>query len=257
MTHSINKPEFWVYFKDRSDYMVSNLGNIKSYHKQWKKWIIKKPRLDSKGYYTIGISPPGSKKTNSVRVHRLVAQAFIPNPNNLPYVNHKDNDPKNNDASNLEWCTPKYNMRYSFDVNNRVSGHAKPVALYINDKFFSLYSSVEHCSKMFSTSKDFFEVSKGRMSCFDDYFKIELVSEIDEKFPLNKKIFKIPLRNKIRKPVSYKGEVFNSSIDFAETIGVTPSQARWICFGKKEYEGIPVKTISMKDFILKANLIDW
>ena len=47
------------------------------------------------------------------RVHRLVAQCFIPNPNNLPQVNHKDENKKNNSVKNLEWCTALYNVQYS------------------------------------------------------------------------------------------------------------------------------------------------
>ena len=45
-------------------------------------------------------------------VHRLVAEAFIPNPEGLPHINHKDENPKNNRASNLEWCTQQYNCNY-------------------------------------------------------------------------------------------------------------------------------------------------
>ena len=49
----------------------------------------------------------------SVKIHRLVAKEFIPNPLNLPQVNHKDENPKNNRVSNLEWCTAKYNLTYN------------------------------------------------------------------------------------------------------------------------------------------------
>ena len=47
-----------------------------------------------------------------IYIHRLVAEAFIPNPSNLPVVNHKDENPKNNAVDNLEWCTTKYNLNY-------------------------------------------------------------------------------------------------------------------------------------------------
>ena len=51
-------------------------------------------------------------KMKSYRVHRLVAEAFIPNPDNLPFVNHKDENPSNNRVENLEWCTEQYNATY-------------------------------------------------------------------------------------------------------------------------------------------------
>lgn len=53
----------------------------------------------------------------NVKIHRIVATAFIPNPNNLPQVNHKDENKKNNHLENLEWCTPKYNMEYGTRMN--------------------------------------------------------------------------------------------------------------------------------------------
>ena len=54
------------------------------------------------------INGVGHKKT----IHRLVAEAFIPNPNNYPCINHKDENKENNNANNLEWCTYKYNSNY-------------------------------------------------------------------------------------------------------------------------------------------------
>lgn len=53
----------------------------------------------------------------NVKIHRIVAMAFIPNPNNLPQVNHKDENKKNNRLENLEWCTPRYNMEYGTRMN--------------------------------------------------------------------------------------------------------------------------------------------
>lgn len=66
---------------------------------------------NGKGYLMVKLTK--QHKTRGFSVHRLVAEAFIPNPNNYPQVNHKDEDKGNNRAENLEWCDAKYNNRYS------------------------------------------------------------------------------------------------------------------------------------------------
>ena len=69
-----------------------------------------KQTMHDKGYKTVSLTKDG--KTKTLFVHRLVADAFIENPNNLPMVNHKDEDKTNNFAENLEWCTNEYNLSY-------------------------------------------------------------------------------------------------------------------------------------------------
>lgn len=111
-------------------YQVSNLGRIKSLsrittsHKrsvyQTKEMIMKYKK--SRDYNSIGLSKYGN--TKYYRVARLVASAFIPNPDNLPQVNHKDCNKRNDYASNLEWCDAKYNCNYA-DHNKKLSIAAK------------------------------------------------------------------------------------------------------------------------------------
>ena len=86
-------------------YQVSNLGRVKN-----NKGLIRKPRLYKDGYFDITLSKNNKKRTK--RINRLVSLAFIPNPNNYPMVNHKDENKLNNRLSNLEWCTNKYNINY-------------------------------------------------------------------------------------------------------------------------------------------------
>ena len=107
--------EIW---KDINDYeglyQISSFGQVKSLARSCKgrhikEEIIKKPSK-AKGYLRVGLSKNGTIKYYSV--HRLVAEAFIENKNNLPQVHHKDSVRTNNKVENLEWCTCKENNRY-------------------------------------------------------------------------------------------------------------------------------------------------
>lgn len=109
-------------------YQVSSLGRIRSLPrgKQWpyRKTHnnIRKPKLTKRGYYSINLCK--RNKTKWHLVHRLVALAFIPNPDNLPHINHKDENPANNSAENLEWCTPKYNANYGTGTKRQSAARA-------------------------------------------------------------------------------------------------------------------------------------
>ena len=90
-------------------YQVSNLGRMR---------ILKNMILQTTptGYISINLYKNGKGKRTSV--HRLVAKAFIPNPENKPYINHKDTNRSNNCINNLEWCTPKENTQHSIKYGN-------------------------------------------------------------------------------------------------------------------------------------------
>lgn len=91
-------------------YEISNFGRIKSYA-QKKNGKITEEYTDKKGYKTIFLyDKPQHGKWH--KIHRLVASAFIDNPDNLPQVNHKDENKENNRVDNLEWCTNDYNNHY-------------------------------------------------------------------------------------------------------------------------------------------------
>ena len=92
-------------------YQVSNFGQVKSlnYRRSGKERILKQG-LEYQGYYRVCLRK--NNKNNWFLVHRLVATAFIPNHDNLPCVNHKDENKDNNHVDNLEWCTYQYNNNY-------------------------------------------------------------------------------------------------------------------------------------------------
>lgn len=109
--------EVWKDIKGyEGEYKVSNYGRVKSL-KNHKEKILKQWK-NNKGYLNIALYK--NKKSKMYRVHRLVALAFIPNPENLPEVNHKDEIKENNHVDNLEWCDRKYNMNYG-TVRERLS----------------------------------------------------------------------------------------------------------------------------------------
>ena len=107
--------EIWKDIKDYSNYQVSNYGNVKNV----KTNKILKPFSPVEGYLKVSLSKNG--KSKQFFIHRLVAITFIPNPKNLPEVNHiKEFEKSNNRVENLEWCDHSYNQNYG-TRNERVS----------------------------------------------------------------------------------------------------------------------------------------
>lgn len=92
-------------------YQISSMGRVKSFAQDRKHGKIKLGNLNHKGYLTI-LLYDSSGRPKWYPVHRLVATTFIPNPDNLPQVNHKDENKRNNCVENLEWCTNDYNIHY-------------------------------------------------------------------------------------------------------------------------------------------------
>lgn len=95
--------------KGFEDYTVTADGEI--YSTKYKQKRMLKPRKNIRGYLYVNLCKDGKYK--SLKVHHLVAKAFIPNPKNLPHVNHIDGNKLNNKKENLEWCTPSENMKHA------------------------------------------------------------------------------------------------------------------------------------------------
>lgn len=104
-------------------YAASASGKIWSY----KNKIFLKDRDEKCGYRRISLRPNGSDQLQTFMIHRLVAMAWIPNPDNLPQINHKDEDKTNNHYTNLEWCDLKYNMNYGTRTERASQKRYKPV----------------------------------------------------------------------------------------------------------------------------------
>lgn len=115
--------EIWKPIEENPVYLVSNYGRVRTIdHPVWCKvnnsYSIRKGRFctptnnNSKRYWRVGVQINNRQK--HLAIHRLVAKAFIPNPDNLPQINHIDGDKNNNKASNLEWCDNGYNQAHAW-----------------------------------------------------------------------------------------------------------------------------------------------
>lgn len=126
-------------------YKVSNRGSVTSAPRKGTKGGLLKPTKDKDGYLCVGLNKRNKGKT--VKVHRLVAAAFIPNPDDLPEVNHKDEDKSNNNVENLEWCYHDYNSQYG--TRGERIGKALSNAIYSVDEF----GNIEHFSSLIEAQR--------------------------------------------------------------------------------------------------------
>lgn len=104
-------------------YQVSNYGRVKSL--RFGKEKILKARDEGHGYFQVGLFKDGKQVFK--RVHRLVAEAFLPNPNNYKEINHKDEDKSSNIVENLEWCDRKYNVNYGTCISRKAEKRSKAI----------------------------------------------------------------------------------------------------------------------------------
>lgn len=139
-------------------YQVSSLGNVMSLNYQNHGYAkLLTPKCNNTGRLWVELC--NNNKKNAFLIHRLVALAFIENPNNYPQINHIDENPKNNNVENLEWCTQEYNIKYYLDrhkqerkVKNYSSKYKKRIDLKIyqyslNGKLIKIWNNSREVCK--------------------------------------------------------------------------------------------------------------
>lgn len=132
-------------------HLVKQSGNKGATFSRYYNGKVITQREGIGGYIFVCLSNGASKKT--MRVHKLVAEAFIPNPNNYPQINHKDENKSNNRVDNLEWCSPSYNCNYGTRIDRIRVKTGKPVRQYdINGNFIQEFPSVSEASRTLGIS---------------------------------------------------------------------------------------------------------
>lgn len=146
--------EIWKDIKGyEGKYQISSHGNVKSlnYNRTGKEHLLIQS-IDKHSYHSIHLCLYGKYKC--FFIHRLVSEAFIPNPDNLPCVNHKDENKHNNHVDNLEWCTHKYNNEYgtrlkrvSESLLNNPYTSNKVYQYTLDGKFVKEWKSTRECAR--------------------------------------------------------------------------------------------------------------
>lgn len=108
-----------------------------------------------------------NKSCKSYYIHRLVAETFISNPDNLPFVNHKDENKQNNCVDNLEWCTQKYNINYGTSLKKRIDLMGKPVICMETGKRYK--SALEAGKQLGINYKHICDCCRGRRKTTGSY----------------------------------------------------------------------------------------
>ena len=121
-------------------YQVSNTGRVRNKKRELKLIVRKRD-----GYVDVQLSK--NNKFSTVKVHRLVANAFIPNPNGYNEINHKDENPANNRAENLEWCNRRYNLSYGTRAERISKSNSKPVEQLSDGVVIRVWTSMRDAAK--------------------------------------------------------------------------------------------------------------
>lgn len=158
--------EVWRIMEDYPEYEVSNKGRVRSIDRVFYDSLGRKCRKTGQlikienqvgkkdGYSQLMVSIWSKKKMHRLIVARLVAKAFIPNPNNLPQVNHIDGDSTNNTVENLEWCTAAYNGSYGDIQKRRAKSRSRSILVYdVYGEFIARCNSAVEASVKFNVSR--------------------------------------------------------------------------------------------------------
>lgn len=176
MTQTIEEEVVWKIYPDYPFLQANQFGEIRTKdrivtrsdgRKQFVKGRILKQQLNPRGYMYVHFSVNG--KGVNLRVHRIVATCFIPNPNNYPEVNHIDCDRTNNAVSNLEWCSSEYNAIHREKYGIALNHHVVAINLETLDVYW--FESQSYAARQLGVIRQsIYKVANGKMNKTGGYW---------------------------------------------------------------------------------------
>lgn len=205
--------EIWKDIEGYPDYQVSNKGQVRS-NRITDDWVNLKTTVDTTTGYNVVNLYTGDGNHKKVAVHRLVAKAFIPNPENKRTVNHKDTNKTNNNIWNLEWATDSENMKHAFDnglcENTRIAAKEQVKKLQLIQKTERQRESAkENIIKINKRPKSERQLETSRNNIMSPICRQRAIESHYDKHP--------PIR------LIETGEIFRSQKELAEILGVSDS----------------------------------
>jgi hypothetical protein len=234
-------------------YEVSNLGRVRSLDR-----VVKRPRGSmhlhkgrvlqvqySKGGYVCVYLRNGTDGPKTKSVHRLVAQAFIPNPKNKPQVNHKNRVKNDNKESNLEWCTREENMRHALETGFRVSIEVTESTYLNSESVLAICELLDTTNLAHAEIASKFNVNPDTVSSINTGHNWNWLTNRLENVELRKNS-RGENHPRSRAVVNCRGEKFLTSIEAATRYGLRKGNLSTACSGGKKscgkYEdGTPIK----------------
>ena len=214
----------FIYEGQETDYSVSTEGEVR---KDTTNYILS--QSSQQDYKFVGLIINGKQKR--MRVHRMVALAFIDNPDNKPYVNHINGNRSDNNVENLEWVTPSENTQHAVDTGLFKSGRARAVVQYnLNGEQMATFESASEAARQTGGSQ-----SKITMCCrrqrdsandyqWRYYDDIQDVQKIEKKFITGKKVAQCDEEGNILK-------IYPSFKEAARAVNGTSSAISRVCSG--------------------------
>lgn len=233
---------------------VTRDGRLRAWNNSWSRYVEKMPRHDKDGYLTISTRHSDGRSTTA-RVHRLVAEAYIKNPENKPVVNHLNGIKDDNRVENLEWSTVSENTQHAYDKLGVISDISQKTLLLIDGTPYSTYDSIAIMSRLIGINRNAIEEFS---KITEEYFSFILIDR-DESYNCyhNKEVWKNGfILNTVGKFYKINEEYYDKISDIAEKYDRERSTVHR-CIKNSFIRGDKIEVVSFKEFLKNSEHKNW